>query len=80
MTLATTETGFSSTETEIYFVTDKAIYLVSSPNYYTVNCWEVVKHLPANAIAFDEAKNADVIENLASTIEAIELFEQGLES
>jgi hypothetical protein len=79
MTL-TNETGFYSTEAEIYFVTDKAVYLVSSPSYYTDNCWEVVKHLPANAIAFDEVLNADVVESLASTIEAIELFEQGLES
>jgi len=80
MNAITTETGFYSTETEIYFVTDKAVYLVSSPNYYTVNCWELAKHLPADASPFDEALNADVIESLASTIEAIELFEQGLES
>jgi len=80
MNAITTEAGFYSTETEIYFVTDKAVYLVSSPNYYTDNCWEVVKHLPADASAFDEVLNADVVENLASTIEAIELFQQGLES
>ena len=80
MNAITTETGFCSTEAEIYFVTDKAVYLVSSPSYYTVNCWEVVKHLPADASPFDEVLNADVIDSLASTIEAIELFEQGLES
>ena len=36
--------------------------------------------LPADASPFDEVLNADVVENLASTIEAIELFEQGIES
>ena len=80
MNAITTETGFYSTENEVYFVTDKAVYLVSSPSYYTVHSWEVVKHLPADASPFDEVLNADVVENLASTIEAIELFEQGLES
>ena len=77
--MTTNRLGFYSTATELYYVTGKAVFLIAYPNYYTVYCWEVVKHLPADASPFDEVLNADVVESLASTIETIELFEQGLD-
>ena len=77
---AITETGFYSTETEIYYVSQKGlVYLVSSPDIYLPGHWDYVANLPSNAVAFDEVLNADVIDNLAGEISGIEKHEEELE-